>query len=314
MNIEIGGYFGLELNNGAVYHPEAIGLNTGRNALEYILRTRNFKKIFLPYYSCDALLEPLKKTNTSYDFYKIDKKLEPKAEKIGLDEAILIVNYFGVLDNAVKKLSYKYAHVVIDNSQAFYSKPIKGIDTFYSNRKFFGVANGAYLYTSKVWDEALPTDISYDRMSHLLIREDINANKGYSQFIINEKLLCNQPIKKMSLLTSHIMKSIDYKKVKKIRRNNFLLLHKYLNQTNELKLKYPVDCVPMVYPYLIKNSAKLKEELIANKIYTATYWSNVFNWVKKDSWEYYLADNLLALPIDQRYSKKEIKYILNLII
>ena len=61
MKNEIGGYFQLELNKDREYHDKAIALNTGRNALEYILRAKIFKKIYLPFYTCDVLLEPLKK-------------------------------------------------------------------------------------------------------------------------------------------------------------------------------------------------------------------------------------------------------------
>ena len=35
----------------------------------------------------------------------------------------------------------------------FYAKPIHGNDTFYTCRKFFGVPDGAYLYTDKLLDE-----------------------------------------------------------------------------------------------------------------------------------------------------------------
>ena len=47
----IGGYFELELNHFAEYHSEAIALNTARNALEYALRTDEYQKIYIPYFS-----------------------------------------------------------------------------------------------------------------------------------------------------------------------------------------------------------------------------------------------------------------------
>ncbi|MFN5704969.1 MAG: hypothetical protein ACK45U_03865, partial [bacterium] len=74
---EIGGYFELELNRKSEYHPEAIKLNTGRNALEYILRVRNYKKVYLPLYTCDAVLQPLKKLKIEFEFYNIDLQLNP---------------------------------------------------------------------------------------------------------------------------------------------------------------------------------------------------------------------------------------------
>ena len=41
---DIGGYFGLELLDNGEFHKNAIRLNTGRNALEYILQSNRYKK------------------------------------------------------------------------------------------------------------------------------------------------------------------------------------------------------------------------------------------------------------------------------
>lgn len=52
----IGGYFELELRQGEHYHKDAIRLNSARNCFEYILLARKYKKVFLPYYTCEVLL------------------------------------------------------------------------------------------------------------------------------------------------------------------------------------------------------------------------------------------------------------------
>jgi hypothetical protein len=67
----IGGYFGLEIPQGEEYHKHAIKLNTGRNCLEYILKARGYKKVYLPYYTCEVVLEPFKKLGVDYEFYHI---------------------------------------------------------------------------------------------------------------------------------------------------------------------------------------------------------------------------------------------------
>ena len=60
-NKEIGGYFSLELPFREEYHKRALRLNTGRNCLEYILRVRGYKKVYVPYYICGAVREPINK-------------------------------------------------------------------------------------------------------------------------------------------------------------------------------------------------------------------------------------------------------------
>ena len=44
----IGGYFELELPCFPEYHAKAIALNSGRFCLEYILRCRKYKKVYVP--------------------------------------------------------------------------------------------------------------------------------------------------------------------------------------------------------------------------------------------------------------------------
>ena len=51
----IGGYFELELRNGRLYHNNAIALNLGRNALEYILLANQYEKVYVPLFTCEVV-------------------------------------------------------------------------------------------------------------------------------------------------------------------------------------------------------------------------------------------------------------------
>lgn len=314
INQAIGGYFSLELPYREEYHKDALKLNIGRNCLEYILRKRQYHKVYLPYYTCDSVLQPFRKLHIEYEFYKLDSIFEIITEiRLGKQEGILYTNYWGLNDYLVKRYADLYGNrLIIDNTQAFYAKPIQGIDTFYSCRKFFGVADGAYLYTDAETDTNLPTDESYTRMTHLLKRIDLSPEAGYVDFHQTDTSFDNQEIKKMSRLTERIMQSIDYGRIAQKRRENFAYLHTYLKGTNELALTMDRDAVPMVYPYLTGN-AKLRNKLINNKIYVAKYWSNVAEWCAKDCTEYMLAEKLIPLPIDQRYSTEDMERIVKII-
>lgn len=310
----IGGYFELELPQGTEYHSQAIALNTGRNALEYILRARGYKKVYLPYYSCEVLLEPFEKLGVEFSFYHINESLEPE-QSIALkdDEAILYVNYFGLKQDFVTTLAANYGkQLIVDNTQAFYAKPIEGIDTFYSCRKFFGVPDGAYLYCDALLDEELEQDHSWERMTHLLKRIDVSAEAAYADFREQSEKLKNNPIRKMSNLTHRIMASIDYDGVAGRRRQNYQLLNEAIGNKNGIALPPSADAVPMVYPFLTTDQ-QLRQRLIDNKVYIATYWPNVLDWINTDSTEYTLTTQLLPLSIDQRYGEEEMKRIIELI-
>jgi len=57
----------LELSSEKEYYPDLLNLNTGRNCLEYLIRTGKFKKIYLPFYSSKVLLEPMEKLDVEYE-------------------------------------------------------------------------------------------------------------------------------------------------------------------------------------------------------------------------------------------------------
>ena len=310
----IGGYFSLELLQREEYHKDAIRLNTGRNCLEYILRVRGYKKVYVPYYTCEAVMEPISKLGVPYEFYHIDIHFEI-SDRLTLKEgeALLYTNYFGLKQRYVERLAAKVGNrLIIDNTQAFYAKPLSGIDTFYTCRKFFGVPDGAYLYCDKELDEEIEQDFSFDRVAHLVKRIDLSAEDGFKDFRRVDDGLDNQPIRKMSKLTQRMMEGIDYEAAAKQRRENYMMLHEALGKENNIELPLEDDAVPMVYPYRVPVEG-LREKLIENKIFVARYWPNVLEWAKPEDVDYLLAYQMQPLPIDQRYGEEEMERIIKLI-
>lgn len=308
----IGGYFELEINNNdTIYYDSAKKLNSGRNAFEYILLHYSVKKIYVPYYSCDVILEPLKRQNISYEFYHIDEQFYPININVDENEMLLYVNYFGIMDGALSKLKIKYSNIIIDNSQAFYAKPIIGMPTFYSPRKFFGLPDGglAAIQDTKVVE--LEKDISLSRISHLIKRMEGTAESGFLDFQKNDAKLNNLPIRCMSEFTERILRGVDFEKVKLLRKQNFEAIHLRLKKWNQLTefIDDSEFCAPMVYPFLRKNNNKLRDKLIENKIFVATYWPSVKKYTSTDDYEFYLTENIVAIPIDQRVTIKDINRI-----
>lgn len=310
---EIGGFFEINFGENERPYHKAIKLNSGRNALKYIIMASQPEKIYLPYYICNSILEIIAEKKIRYEFYHIDENLDPVFDKIlKPDEMFLYVNYFGIKDRIVKILSKKFKNLIVDNTQSFFSKPIRDADTFYSPRKFFGVADGGYLYTTKKIKEDIEQDESYKRYEHLLKRLDVNAEESRKLYLTNEDALRNQPVRVMSKLTGVILENLDYRKARIKRRNNFLYLHSLLSRINKLSIDVKEMNTPMTYPFLIFKK-NLKKFLIYNKIYVPTYWEEVCKRVNDSSIEYKLTKYLLPLPIDQRYGVEDMKRIYSII-
>lgn len=312
MEKAIGGYFELELPLKEEFHKDALGLNSGKNCLEYILRARRYKKVHIPYYTCDVVLRPFEKLHISYEFYQINIHLE-LAHEINLreGEALLYTNYFGLKQNYVESLANIYgSQLIVDNTQAFFAKPFKGIDTFYTCRKFFGVSDGAYLYTDVKLDMQFERSTSYERVVHLVKRIDVSPEAGFEDYHMSDERLADEEIKIMSKFTQRVMSSIDYELVAARRRENYGLLHAALGVTNKMYFPLDDDAVPMVYPYMCSNK-NLREVLIKNKVFVARYWPNVLEWTTTYDIENLFASQMQPLPIDQRYREEEMETIIN---
>lgn len=313
----IGGYFELADNDGTFDFPiKGVMLNTSRNALEYIIRSLpDCKHIYLPIYTCEAVVEPFKRLpNVGFSFYHINNKLEI-ADDIQLKDGEYLIanNYFGLKDAYIKQLADKYGdRLIVDNAQALFAPVLPGIKAAYSCRKFVGVADGGVAVGVSDFDAiGLNVEYTLSHCDHLMIRKEHGAESGFKNYQHNEEMLDNQPIRQMSSYTRDILSHIDYDKVNAKRRINFEYLHNVLGSHNQLVLpELDTFACPMVYPYIGPANADLRMKLIQNKVFVARYWPNVLNWAKPNDLEYTLAERLVAIPIDQRYGIKDINRII----
>ena len=309
----VGGFFELEVNNGKnSYHNNALALNTGRACLNYILQQTKPDKVYIPYYTCDTVLEPINLNNTIFEYYSIDEYLNPDDIVIGENEYFYFINYFGIKSGIISTLVKKYGkNLIVDNSQGFFEKKYKDIWSFNSARKFFGVPDGAYLYSpiSLKNDFQINKKIKYN---HLINRLLGNQELAYKQYNINESRL-NSEIKLISLFSKNILGYIDYEMVGNKRKNNFQYLSKNLNKKNTLNIPGNYKSAPICYPFFPNDDIDRKI-FLENNIFIPTYWKRTEYIIERGfDFEKDLAEKLLPLPIDHRYDEKDLKRIVDLI-
>lgn len=309
---EYGGYFELECGRSNPFHQGGVYLNSARNALRYIIRAYNIKKIALPSYTCPVVWHAVQEEGCHVTFYNVTPDLCPDLAGIGSEEYIVCNNYFGIRTNEIKKIAQKYSNIIVDNAQAFYAPSI-GLASFYSPRKFFGLPDGGIAIGKSLRVLQLDRDkLSHERCSHLLKRHDLGANDGYRDFSNNDKSLEGLPVQHMSMLTQALMGNIDYDFVATQRQKNYAVLHSALSAHNLINADLGAGEVPLVYPFVIDKPG-LREKLIENRIYTARYWPDIEQVAKNDINSLFLKDNLIALPIDQRYTEEDMRDILDFI-
>jgi len=312
---EIGGYFGLELGSGSEFHSKAIRLNSGRSCLSYLLAAAVVERLYLPKYLCDALVDVIRSSDVDCHFYSIDESLEI-VDRIELrqQDRLLYVNYFGLKNRYVKTLAQRYKEsLIIDNSQAFFANPLVGVDTFYSPRKFFGVADGGYLYTDKALAVQLETASSAQNALHLLGRIDNGAQNWYQTYLRAEKAIGKQGLMHMSQLSRSLLEAVNYDSVLDKRNSNYDYLHEKLSVLNRFELANSKVEGPMIYPFIGDTKALLRETLLRESVYIATYWQEVLMRERITPVERRLVENFMPLPVDQRYDIGDMQRIVRII-
>lgn len=307
---EIGGYFSLECEHHAAYHGNAVALNSGSNALRYIIRAYDVRSVYAPIYTCPVVWDAIAAENCEIIPYDIDDDFMP-IEKIPDDAFVLYNNYFGICGNNVKELSNTHKNLIVDNAQAFYMKN-QGLGAIYSPRKFFGLPDGGLAVCEKRANDTFDTAVSYNLCTHLLKRIDMGANAGYADFQKNDESLIDRPIQSMSRLTQALMGNIDYAHARQQRMQNFDILHSVLAEHNKIKINMSKDDVPMVYPFRT-DDATLRARLIKNKIFVAKYWPKEENGCMGSALAENMENTIIPLPIDQRYDSTDMNRILEVI-
>lgn len=311
-NKEIGGFFEFGLSNSGQFpYPNALKYSSARSAFYDLIKQKQIKKIWIPKFICNSMIEPLKLLRIDILYYDLTDTFFPSLPKsLKNDEYLLYVNYFGICTSVQIKLLNLYPRdkLIFDHSQAFFLAPLDCLATIYSPRKFLAVAEGGLLET------ALDINPEYhlreanemlDQYQHGLIRCLTHASNAYPQFKKSESKFNDCLPKEISPITQNILQSFNYVEIKKKRLENFRYLHEQLGDFNQLKISLDQIDSPLTYPLMMHKNAV--DYLISKKIYIPTYWLDSLDRVELDSFESKLISNTTHLICDQRYSIMDMK-------
>ena len=320
--MEIGSFIELQFPRGLEYYKgdeNIIRLNSGRSAIWHAFRVTGCRAIWLPCYQCDTVRDYLKKKGVTIRYYHMDREFNPQDLKAEEDEAVLFVNYYGVMSwERMKSLAEGCCHAIVDNSQAFFCEPLPGCLNVYSARKFVGVPDGAYVIGENAAQYSSEYEQCYssDTASFLLQRIEYGCEgKTYESRMVNEHRIDSEDIMRMSKLTRTILDGTDYEYICAKRRENYQYAHELFSGINRLDpMKYySEDCVPMVYPLLVEDDG-LIGRLLEKKHFQGHWWSYLLDEMPEDSVEYWISRYVIPITIDQRYGFDELDYIKNVVL
>ena len=308
---EIGGYLELERFSGEPYHADAIALNCGRACLEYLIELRAINAIGLPDWMCSTVYETCTRCDTKVLSYRIGADMRPVYDfEIGDGEWLYLMDYYGQLtaediDDALTRTN----RLIVDEAQGFFRRPWRDADTLYTCRKFFGVADGGYLYTSDGMrlERRLEADESHDHMGYLLGRFERPASEYFADSKKNNARFANAPAHAMSPITENLMRAVDYENAKARREENYAFVRDELRDFNHLQLELPEG--PFMYPLLIDDADGIRSKLADEGIFIPVLWPNVLDEQPEASVAYRYTKDLLPLPVDQRYGAEDMLFM-----
>ncbi len=273
--------------------------------------------MFVPAFTCDTVLEPLARLGLAVVRYGCTEQLEPllpAAFQPG--DAVLLTNYFGLtgafVARAAAALQEQGVPVFVDATTALFAAPLPGVPTFYSPRKFVGVADGGFACAPYAIPLPAEVDDGFARSRVLLECVALGASAALPASEAAEADLHAAP-RRMSALTRALLAHVDFPQVAVRRCQNYRQLHAALAELNRLDLPAVPPCAPCYYP-LVSAIPDLRDALIDAGIALPLFWPEVLDACAPDSAEHCLARRLLPLPLDQRYAEADMERLLHLIL
>lgn len=313
--MEIGSFIELQFPKGLEHYPQTEGvarLNTGRAAIWHANRVLGGNALWLPYYQCDTVRDFLRRKGVPLKFYHIDAEFNPTDLAPADGEAVLLVNYYGIMSSArMAALASRYGKVIIDNSQAFFSPPIPECMNVYSCRKFVGCPDGAYVIGTDAerFTGEYQECRSSDTALFLLQRIEYGCEgKAYQSRSKNEHRIDAEECMRMSKLTRTILDGTDYEHIIAKHRGNFATACRLWNSINRIDPMHYYDdaTVPMVYPLVVEDDGLLGR-LQAAKHFQGHWWSYLCDEMPESSFEHWLSRYVIPMTIDQRYGEADLK-------
>ncbi|SHK17284.1 dTDP-4-amino-4,6-dideoxygalactose transaminase [Clostridium cavendishii DSM 21758] len=313
---------------------EGIFLDGGQSSLHYIYKVLNLNSdeyILMPSYICPSLLIGLKSLNINYVFYDIDKELNIninsiekliKSKKI---RAIFFVNYFGFYHNKetlnyLSDLKKKGIILIEDATQMLWfnkTESFIGDFIFNSYRKFLPT-DGSILIGEENYEDVFDEESNYSKIvnkARILKTFFVNQGCGRDEEFLKlysnaeEEYYKNIVPRKMILKNKKLLNNCDLNYIKNIRINNFKFLEEELRDFKYIEPIFKstdIKEAPLGFIVFAKNRDGLRSFLRSNRIFAPVHWKlNNEEWAKDYKEALFVSNNILTLPIDQRYDYED---------
>lgn len=335
----IGGIFKVEgklrksndLFENATKDGDVAYLMSGRCAISHCLHDYiaggGIKRAYVPVYTCETVLAPFTQLGFELNFYDVNKDFQPifDADLLESTPLVLFTGYFGFPRYSEADLANVKQNgntVIQDITHTLLNDEPYSVSADYiagSFRKWIGVASGGVAIKKAGKFKVEPTAIHPEhyalRHQALTLADDPlalgEAEKAFwSGEMLLRKIFEDQTSDPESIeVVTHFNASDIIKK----RRENYSHLATKLNTLTEIELCFPELAkgeTPSHLSIFSKDRDELQTYLKASSIKTTVYWPKGPAIPENTAYQAdFIFDNILSIPIDQRYSSVEMDTI-----
>lgn len=323
-----------------------VWLSTGRSAISYVIKTieerlPNIRKtVCLPSFTCHTVFEPFVKAGYQVHTLPIDCRMCTtvddilKVVKDSNASVLLLHRYFGFdtlpgIDTIIPELREMGVIVIEDCTQSMYSE-FSRIDADYhigSIRKWCGVPDGGFAVCRDGVFNNKP--LTYDHKLEAKKREASESKYRYlfkfqgekkdflSYYREAEDILSQQDcMYTISELSNMVQNNLDIADMKQRRKDNFRVLLSGLSKIKGIKpvFEYINDQeTPLYFPIVCEDRSFIQSLLVKNAIYAPIVWPKDKACPDACDVADYFYDNLLCIPIDQRYKEDDMMRIISVL-
>lgn len=300
------------------------------------------KKALIPAYTCQTVLDPFIQEGWDICFYNVTRNLRIDTDdlKNKYDEfkpnLCLAHPYYGADLNrseldVLERLKNRGCCLVEDLTQCVFSTQRSEIFDYYtgSYRKWLPIPDGAFLIGKKSVSESHfveNTDFVTTMADAMYLRGvfqhtgDVNI-KEISRRVGNMAISHISKeiyLHTMSSLSNSLLQQSDLDAAQEKRFENYRFLYDNLNKIQNIEVVdrklEEITCAPLFFPIYVKERTEFQKRLAENEIYAPVLWPVHTKELLINGTIKQIYDEILMLPIDQRYGREDMKRMLEVII
>jgi hypothetical protein len=312
----IGGEIELKSTSERIFFTDS-----GRSSIRLLLRSVKIKKILIPDFLCQIIIDIIKEENIDYQIYSLNNDFTIDTNQFTPDfDALYLVNHFGINHSYLKNNSSLNDMIIIEDN-VFSPFVDNNLDankwySFNSYRKFSYCVEGSLIKTNlDLIDKSLinKTDSKFIEKRYL-------AKELKSKFISGSKIEESEFLELSSQSEYELDSQQQIHQLSQLGIYNLMQFSSKLNSEIEIRNKNYKILEQFLSPIIIENIkfksffvlkserlSEIKTTLIKNKIYLPGFWPNPY---KINSIFY---NGIIAIPIDSRYNEIDMERVGKLI-